>query len=50
MAFYKGGQGVVIGTSKNKFSKWPEQYSNPGLPDHQSDILTTQPDLIGVKG
>ena len=32
--------GFEIGTAKNKSSKWPEQDSNPGLLDCESDVLT----------
>ena len=51
MANYKGGQGFALGKTENKSSKWPEQYSNPGLLDLKSDTLTTRPGglLIGVK-
>ena len=41
MAIYKRGQGFAPGMTKNKSSKWPEQYSNPVLPDFESDALTT---------
>ena len=32
--------GFEIGTATNKSSKWPEQDSNPGLLDCESDVLT----------
>ena len=43
MAIYKRSRGFELGTTENKSSKWPEQYSNPGPPDCESDALTTRP-------
>ena len=42
MAIYKRGQGFELGMIENKSSKSPEWYSNPGLPDCESDVLTTR--------
>ena len=42
LAIYKSGQGFELRTTKNKFSKWPEQDSNQGPPDCKSDAQTTK--------
>ena len=33
-------------TTENKSSKWPEQDSDLGMPDCQSNTLTTQPHCL----
>ena len=43
MAIYKRGREFELGTTEHKSSKWPEQDSNPGSPDCESDALTTRP-------
>ena len=41
LAIYKRGLGFELGTIENKSSNWPEQESNPGLPDCESNVLTS---------
>ena len=41
MTIYKRGRGFELGTTENKSSTSPERDSNPGLPDYESDTLTT---------
>ena len=43
MAIYERGREFELGTTEQKSSKWPEQDSNPGPPDCESDALTTRP-------
>ena len=43
MAIYKRGQEFELGTTEHKSSKWPEKDSNLGLPDCESDAVTTRP-------
>ena len=43
LAIYKLGRVSELGMTENKSSKWPEQDSNPGPPDCESDALTTWP-------
>ena len=40
---YKESQGFELGTTENKSSKRPEWDLNPGLPDCESDRLSTRP-------
>ena len=42
LAFYKGGRGFELGTTKSKSSKLPEGNLNLEPPDCESDVLTTQ--------
>jgi len=42
-AIHKSGRGFKLGTSVNKPSKWSERALNPGMPDFESDALTTWP-------
>ena len=37
MAIYNRGRGFELGTNENKSRKWPEQDSNPGPPNCESD-------------
>ena len=43
MATYKRGRRFQLGTTNNNSSKWQERDTNPGLPDCQSDTMTTRP-------
>ena len=50
MAIYKRGREFKLGTTEHKSSKWPEWDSNPGLPDCESDVLTTRPRCLPPYG
>ena len=41
-AHYKHGRGFELGTTENKFSKWPDRESNPRSPDWESDTLNNR--------